>query len=453
MEKNIDFTRGNITKSLINLSIPIIATNFIQTTYGMIDMIWVGKLGSNAVAAIGTASFFVNLALAIFSIVIVGSGVRVSQSIGAKNEGETKEYIKNAFLLSIIVVIMYSIFILIYKKSLIGFFDLNSFEIDSMAEKYLMHSVIGIIFMCFNSILTTILNSFGNSRLPFRINSIGLIVNIILDPILIFGFGSIKGTGVVGAAVATNISRLIVLIIFLICSREYISIKHSTHRFNFNKIIEVIKMGMPVTVQRITFIMISIIVAKIVSRFGAEAIAVQKIGVQLESISYMTIGGIQGAIAAYVGQNYGANNFGRIVEGYLKALSITIIFGIMVSIIFIVAPRQLFSLFIKEKDVLELGVNYMRILGFSQVFMCMELLTVGAFNGMGKTYIPPIISIIFTVARIPIALVLSKENFFGLNGIWMSISLSSVIKGLILISWFIFVIKRFSKVEENNYYI
>jgi len=157
----------------------------------------------------------------------------------------------------------------------------------------------------------------------------------------------------------------------------------------------------------------------------------------------MTIGGLQGAIASFIGQNYGANKINRIKEGYFKAILITSVFGIMISIIFISFSKELFSIFIREEKSLKIGSDYMKILGFSQMFMCMELMTVGAFNGLGRTYLPPIVSVIFTALRIPMAIFLSSSYLFNLNGVWMSIALSSIIKGLILSSWFLIILKKF----------
>ena len=211
---------------------------------------------------------------------------------------------------------------------------------------------------------------------------------------------------------------------------------------------EVLKMGIPITVQRVTFTIISIIIAKIIVQWGADAIAVQRVGIQIESISYMTIGGLQSAIAAFIGQNYGAKQFKRIHEGYKKALFITVIFGVCISILLIVFPKQLFSIFLTEKASLELGIHYLRIIGFSQVFMCMEIMTIGAFNGIGKTYIPPIFSIIFTALRIPMALVLSIP--FGLNGVWMSIAISSVFKGVVLVLWYKWTLRKMDNSILNH---
>lgn len=452
MKVKYNLTEDKITPTLLKLSLPIIANNFIQTTYGMVDMIWVGKLGSNAVAAVGTASFFINLSLAIFTMISIGSGIKISHCIGAKKLEDAKEYIKNGFIMAIFLAFLYSIFVVIFRSKIIGFFQLGDAGIEKMAINFLVVSMIGVVFAYSNNLFSFIFNSMGNSKIPLKSNSVGFCVNMILDPILIFGLGNFKGLGVIGAAIATLIANILVSIIFYIRSKEYFKVFDIEIKVNKDKIKEVIKMGIPITIQRVTFIMISIFIAKIVVQWGANAIAVQKVGVQIESISYMTIGGLQGAIAAFVGQNFGANKLDRIKEGYFKGILITIIFGTVISIIFIIFPRELFSIFLREEDSLKLGADYMRILGFSQVFMCIELMTVGAFNGLGKTYFPPMVSIIFTALRIPMAIILSSKALYNLNGVWMSIALSSIIKGCILSLWFIILLKKlYRKNEESDF--
>lgn len=447
MKETNNLTKDSITPTLLKLAIPIIATNFIQTTYGLVDMMWVGKLGSGSVAAVGTASFFVNLAQALFSMILIGTGVKVAQSMGSGKEDKTREYILNGFFMSIVLGILYMIFILATQKQLIGFFELRNPKIEQLASQFLIISMIGTIFTFFNMLFSIILNSMGNSGKPFRMNLVGFIMNLILDPLFIFGFGSFDGWGVSGAAIATLFANIIVTILFVLQTRtlNIFSRPLSIHTAGMK---EVLKMGIPITVQRVTFTIISIIIAKIIVQWGADAIAVQRVGIQIESISYMTIGGLQSAIAAFIGQNYGAKQFKRIHEGYKKALFITVIFGVCISILLIVFPKQLFSIFLTEKASLELGIHYLRIIGFSQVFMCMEIMTIGAFNGIGKTYIPPIFSIIFTALRIPMALVLSIP--FGLNGVWMSIAISSVFKGVVLVLWYKWTLRKMDNSILNH---
>ncbi|TCZ80784.1 MATE family efflux transporter [Paenibacillus albiflavus] len=433
MKGTKDLTQGPIMTTLMRLTLPIIATNFISTTYGLVDMIWVGRLGSGPVAAIGTASFFINLAIALSTMITIGTGIKVSHSMGAGQVNQAKIYVKNGFIMSILLSLVYMLFILLARDQLISFFDLGSAEIELMAKKFLFISILGTVFSILNTLYATILNAMGNSKQPFHIYSVGLILNIILDPFLIFGIGKFDGWGVAGAATATLTANIVVTILFVLKTRSSELITRSL-AWDTNRMKEVIRMGIPITIQRVTFTIISIIIAKIIVRFGADAIAVQKIGIQIESISFMTIGGLQGAIAAFFGQNYGARKMDRIKQGYDKALTLTSVFGFVISLIFILFPEQLFSLFLSDEASLALGANYMRIIGFSQLFMCMELMTVGAFNGIGKTHIPPIFSITFTALRIPLALGLSIP--FGLNGVWMAIALSSVFKGVVLVLWF-----------------
>ena len=439
MKGTFNLTDDPITPTLLKLTLPIIATNFIQTAYGLVDMMWVGILGSGPVAAIGTASFFVNLAAALFSMVAIGSSVKVAHSMGAGKEDKAKEFIHNGFLMSIILGILYILFILSSKEKLIGFFELGDPVVERMAAQFLVISLIGTIFTFFNTLFSLVLNSMGNSRQPFRVNMVGFLVNMTLDPLLIFGVGSFNGWGVQGAAFATLVANVLVTILFLVHTKSSFMFSRP-FSINTSGMKEVLKMGSPITVQRVTFTVISIIIAKIIVQWGPEAIAVQRVGIQIESISYMTIGGFQGAIAAFVGQNFGAKRFDRIHKGYQRALLITMAFGVCISILFILFPKQLFSLFLSDKNSLALGADYLRILGYSQVFMCMEIMTVGAFNGIGKTYIPPIFNITFTALRIPLALVLSGP--FGLNGVWMSIAISSVFKGIVLVFWFKWSIRK-----------
>ncbi|MFC7680096.1 MATE family efflux transporter [Paenibacillus sp. GCM10028914] len=433
MKGTTDLTEGPIMPTLMKLALPIIATNFISTTYGLVDMIWVGRLGSGPVTAIGTASFFINLAIALSTMITIGTGIRISHSIGARQVEQAKSYVKNGFIMSIALGLLYMVFIFMSKDYFIGFFDLGSAEVELMSKQFLMVSIIGTLFTIINTLYATILNAMGNSKQPFHIFTVGLIMNIILDPFFIFGVGSFEGWGVVGAAIATVTSNITVTLLFIIKTRDSQMISKSSI-WDSRLMKEVIRMGLPITIQRVTFTLISIIIAKIIVQWGADAIAVQKVGIQIESISYMTIGGLQGAIAAFFGQNYGARRLDRIHQGYRKALVMTSVFGLIISFVFVLFPQQLFSLFLADESSLALGTDYMRIIGYSQMFMCLELMTVGAFNGIGQTHIPPIFSITFTALRIPLALLLSEP--FGLNGVWMSIALSSVFKGVVLVFWF-----------------
>lgn len=445
--KSLNLLEGSIGKVLFSLAIPIIMSNFIQTLLGIVDMIWIGKLGGEAVSAIGTASFYINLASALTTLVVVGAGVKVAHALGEGNKREAQTLIKGSIVLSVLISLIFVGLVYFNLDALIAFFNMNHPKIESMARSYLQTSLFGVPFLFLVTILTTVMTSYGDTKQTFKANSIGLGFNIIADPIFIFGFGMIPALGINGAAWATNIARVIIFVLLIRYSNQEIKDSFKV-KVDFRKMIQTMKMSVPVTIQRLVFIYISMIMAKIIVRFGTEAIAVQKIGVQIESISYVTIGGLQGAIAAFVGQNYGNKNYTRIKEGYTKAIRMVLIFGIVISSLFILFPKPIFSIFIQETLIIDGGVGYMQAIGFSQLFMCVELLTVGAFNGMGKTYIPPLVSITLTLIRIPLALVLS--SVMGVAGVWWSISISSILKGLVLFVWFKFDMTRLLRQEVQN---
>lgn len=442
MKKHIDMLSGDIMKVLLALALPIIASNFVQTAFGLVDMIWIGRLGTNAVSAIGTANFYISIATGVATIVVIGTGVRIAQSLGADDHKTAQVYTKNGLTMALVLSVLFTSVIFIFAHPLIDFFKMGHPEVEVMAVKYLRHALIGIPFLFLSTVGTTVLTSYGNTKLTFKANTAGLLLNIALDPIMIFGFAGIPAMGVIGAAWATTISRGVTLAILFIYSNDEIKASLS-QKLNLNKIKEVMKISWPATAQTLIFTAISMVIAKLVIVYGTDAIATQKIGIQIESITWVTIGGLQGAISAFVGQNYGGNKPERIVKGYNSSLKIVTVFGLIVTSIFLLLPKQIFSIFISDPKVIDMGVGYMVAIAFSQVFMCFEMLSVGAFNGLGKTYAPPLVSIFFTGLRIPLSMLLMP--YLGLSGIWWSISITSMFKGVVMVVWYKIILKDLSK--------
>ena len=445
MKERLDLTNGSISDKLIKLALPIMGTSFIQMAYNLTDMMWVGRVGSNAVAAVGTAGFYPWLAMAFIMISRVGGEVKVAQSIGENNIKHTKSYIKAAIEINIILSIIYSVTLIIFNKNLIGIFKLGDLEVISMSRQYLIIIACGMIFYFINPVLTAIFNGLGNSKTPFRINTIGLIANIILDPILIFGWFGLPKLGVVGAAIATITAQIIVTICFVF---KIVKQKDEFFKIKFFRKIEIeyyntlYKLGLPVAIQNGMFTLFSMAIGVIVASWGPVAIAVQKVGSQIESISWMTADGLAVALGSFVGQNYGAKNYDRINKSCKIGILTAIGLGIITTLILVFWGENIFTLFIDEEDAIIKGGMYLKILGYSQLFMCFEIIISGAFKGLGRTYISSIIVTILTGARIPMAYLLSKPEYLGLDGIWWSISLSSIFKGILLLAIFIVLIRK-----------
>jgi Na+-driven multidrug efflux pump len=183
--------------------------------------------------------------------------------------------------------------------------------------------------------------------------------------------------------------------------------------------------------------------ARIISDWGPTAIAVQKVGIQIEAISYMTAGGFMSALSSISGKAYGARDYEKQWKAFCSGMFLAVSIGLVTSFILIAFPEFLFSIFLNDKESLAMGREYLIILGFSQLFMCLELMATGAFFGWGRTNIPAITGISLTLLRIPMALAFIHLWSNSLSSVWWSISISSIAKGTILVTLYIILFKIF----------
>lgn len=438
MKTRINLLEGKILPALSALALPIMATSLIQMAYNLIDMIWIGKIGASAVASVGAAGMFMWLSNGLATLAKMGGQIKVGHALGAQKKEDAASYAQSSIQMGIVFAVMFGILSIVFADEMIGFFQLKSAQVIQDAKLYLMITCGLVIFSFVNQIFTGILTAMGNSRTSFIATGIGLVLNIVLDPLFIFGFGVIPPMGVAGAAIATVLAQLVVMLLFLYTIlRDMVLFcdVHILHSYSSQHTREIFRIGFPSAVQSMLFSGISMVIARLIAGWGDAAVAVQKVGSQIESISWMTAEGYAAALNSFVAQNHGAKNTGRIWEGYRLSMVVMLSWGVFCSLVLIVFPQVIFQVFIQELEVLPMGVDYLRILGVSQLFMCMEITTAGAFSGLGKTLPPSIVSILLTGARIPMAMLLG--SWMGLNGVWWAITISSIGKGIVLLGWFL----------------
>ena len=199
--------------------------------------------------------------------------------------------------------------------------------------------------------------------------------------------------------------------------------------------------------MNIIFPIIGMIIARLVADWGDAAVAVQKVGSQIESISWMTADGFAAAVNSFIAQNCGAGNLRRARKGFGAAFLLMTIWGIFCTALLVFCAAPIFRFFIPEADVLPMGVDYLVILGYSELFMCWEILVGGAYAGFGNTLPSSVVSIVVTGLRIPAAMALSATAL-GLNGVWWSLSISSILKGVILTGIFLVFLARLPKKQS-----
>ena len=207
-----DLTNGNIIKSLLKVSLPVMGASLFQMAYQIIDMFWLGKLSSDAVAAVGTAGFYINISYALATLAFIGVGIKVSHSVGKKEYKNGIEYVIASLLLIVLLSFLITFTIIFLRELLISFFSISSDYINQGAINYLTIVIIFSVFKNINITFSKIFIGYGSGKIPLLIGSAALVLNIILDPILIFNLD----LGIEGAAYATVISQTIGALTYVI---------------------------------------------------------------------------------------------------------------------------------------------------------------------------------------------------------------------------------------------
>ena len=443
IQKQVPLTEGPILKSLTGLAVPIMISSFLGTLYNITDMAWIGLLGSKAVAAVGVGGMYVWLSQGLASLARMGGQVHVAQCLGRGDKEQAHRYAKTAVQLSILLGLAFAAVSLLFTDPLVGFFKLEGVKTILDAKIYMRITCGLILFSFLNLTLTGLYTAQGDSKTPFAANLVGLAANMILDPVLILGPGPFPRLGVTGAAIATVTAQFIVMSILVM--RILVTKKENVLKGIqlFEKIPlkyarGICKIGIPTALQGMAYCMISMVLTRMVSGFGAEAIATQRVGGQIESVSWNTADGFGAALNAFIGQNYGAGKMDRVKKGYQASLWTVGIWGLFITFLFVCFPEPISRVFFHEPLAIATSVGYMIIIGFSEAFMSVELMTVGALSGLGKTHLCSVISITLTSARIPLAILLSGTTL-GLLGIWWALTATSVVKGIVFVMTFYWI--------------
>lgn len=442
----IDLLNGKIAGALFWLSLPIMGSQFANMAYNLFDTMWVGRLGNQAVTAVGAAGTFMWICSGIAMIPQVGGQVMAGQSIGEGDMPKARRYAGGALRFMLISMIIFGFICIIFRRQLISFYHLHDPATAAASASYLAIVSVCDVFMGLNIVMEGLLTATGDSKTAFKYNVSGVILNILLDPLLIFGPGPFPALGVNGAAIATVLSEFVVSVMFAL------NIMHDDYLFKGfrlfdspekKEILHIIKLGAPPAIFNIGYSFITMVVSRIIVTFGDAAIAIQRIGAQIESVTWMTAEGFSYSMSAFTSQNYGAENYDRVRKGFSVGTAMMTVFGVIVTAVMVLLAAPLFSIFIREPDVIAGGASYLQIVGLSQLFMGYEMSTSGAFNGIGQTKLPAAIGLALTVARIPACYLLMP--WLGINGVWWAISISSILKGTILNILYLYKLKKLPK--------
>lgn len=432
-----NLTEGSIFKVLMKLSLPIMASAFLATAYSITDLAWIGTLGSSAVAGVGVGGMYCWLSQGLCTLARMGGQVPMAQELGKGNIEEAKKYAAACLWVVLFFGILFGSISLTFTDSMVAFFKLESAKTISYAKIYLQITCGLVIFSYIGYTLTGLYTAQGDSKTPLKANFIGLMTNMILDPVLILGIGPFPRLEVIGAAIATVFAQFLVtlVLIFDIYRPKSKNLLKTAGFFPFpglDYLKNLFRIGTPAALQSTLYCAFSMVLTRMVSGFGDGAIATQRVGGQIESITWNAADGFAAALNAFSAQNFGAKKMDRVKKGCYISTAVIAAWGTFIGIIFLLFPQGIANIFFHEPEVIAIALGYLTIIAIGEPFMCVEIVTSGAISGLGNTKLCSLISIIFTGSRIPMAYFLSQTTL-GLNGIWWTLTITSICKGIVFV--------------------
>ncbi|KAA3636882.1 MAG: MATE family efflux transporter [Calditrichaeota bacterium] len=434
-----DITDGPISKTILKLALPVTLGMIMEFALTTTDYFWVGKLGATAQDAVTTSMVVIWTIYVMISIITIGVTALVARYIGSKDFDKVGFFIRQGLSLAIIFGLSLSVLGYLVTPILLSIMDASEATLV-YAIPYLRISFIAAIFFFWTDTIYAVFRASGDTKTPATVAIITIIINMILDPLLIFGYGPFPELGVSGAAIATTVSIIIAVIIITILMNKgklgYKVEKLFNLRPSLKEMLRIIKIGLPITSQQFVFVIVYWFLIKVVHSFGEAAGAAMGIGNRMESLSYLTCFGFSTAASTMVGQNLGANKPDRAAKCAWGTTRIAIYVTLVMSAVFIILPKYIATIFTDDPAVLTIAIDYLIILGISQIAMAIEIVIEGAFSGAGDTMPPMIVMIPGSLARIPLAYYLAYNLEWGINGVWWTLTITTLIKSSILAIWF-----------------
>jgi putative MATE family efflux protein len=423
-----DFTQGSIPRHLIAFSLPMFLGNVLQALYNTVDSIWVGRyLGKEGLASV-SVSFPI-----IFAVVALAMGIGmatttlVAQYSGARDTAMVRKSIANSLLLTLVVGGLSSALGVIFRRELLALINTPA-EIMDWAADYL-GIILGGVFATFvYNLVSAVMRGLGDSRTPLKFLAYATVLNIILDPLLIFGIGPFPYMGVSGAALATIIAQAFsgALGIRHMMRLGYLTRNREDWRVDFRLVRLTFGIGLPAGVQQVIVSLGMLTMTSLVNTFGSTVTAAFGVGGRLDQFAFMPAMTMGLAVTALVGQNLGARKFERVKEVVRWSILMTVGITSVVSLVALVFPVPLLSTFTSDPEVLKEGIGYLRVLAFAYIPYALMFMLSGILRGAGDTVPSMLISIVtLWCVRIPLAMRFSKT--MGSRGIWLGLAISPAI--------------------------
>jgi putative MATE family efflux protein len=412
---------------------------FMEIALSVTHYFWVGILGPTAQDAITSSMIVIWTIVAATSVVSVGITALISRNVGAGNFDRAAYFVKQGLALSVLIGLVLGVIGSFYAKDLLVFMRAGETTV-ALGTPYLRIFFASVILLFVMETAYAALRASGNTKTPAYIGITVVLINLVLDPLFIFGIGPFPQLGVTGAGVATTIAYTFGVVISLsLIFKGKLGYNPPSFRplaLSPADMLKIIRIGLPMSGHQLVFMFVYWFLIMIIHEFGEAAGAAMGIGNRMESLSYMLCHGISLAASAMVGQNLGAGKPERAARSAWYAVGLGIVVTTLVSILFLSLSRQIAGVFSNSPAVIAIANDYLIILALSQISMAIEIILEGSFAGAGDTVPPMIVMVPGHLLRIPLAYYLCFTLGWGINGVWWTLTITTTIKAIILALWF-----------------
>lgn len=419
---------------LMSMAIPPMISMLIQSMYNIIDSIYVAQLGEKALSAVSLIFPLQNLTNAVAVGFGVGVNACVAMSLGAKDDDKVNSTATHGIILSLIHGIIFIITGMILTKPFLNIFT-NDKEILNLGYEY------GSIVICFSFgfliylVIEKLFQAVGNMTTPMILTILGAVINIILDPIFIFGKFGVPAMGIKGAAIATVIAQMVSFILGVILFRKRnggINITLNNFKFDKDIILRLYGIGVPSSIMMAMPSLLISILNGILVQVSQVSVAVLGIYYKLQTFVYMPANGVVQGMRPIISYNYGANNKKR-VRSTLK-VSLIVVMSIMAvgTLLLLFIPKEILHLFNATDNMMDIGIKALRIISLGFIISSVSIIYSGAFEALGKGVESLIVSLLRQlIILVPLSVILLK--LFNLNGVWISFPISEIISAIVSI--------------------
>ena len=437
--KEQEFTSGSIRRAVFMLSIPMILEMMMESIFAIVDIFYVSRVSVNAVATIGLTESVITLVYAVAIGLSMAATAVVARRVGEKDLPGASQAAVQAIFLGVMVSVLVSVVGILFPKEILG---LMGAESDLIAEGYGYTQILlggnATIMLLF--LINAIFRGAGDASVAMWTLVLSNGLNIILDPMFIFGFGPIPAYGVQGAAIATTIGRgtaVIFQLFILFYGWSRIKVTFKDLVFRAKVLMNLVRISFGGIGQFLIGTSSWVFLMRIMSEFGSEVLAGYTIAIRVMMFTLMPAWGMSNAAATLVGQNLGAGKPQRAEDSVWKTGKYTAIFMGLVSVIYLIFAKHIVGWFSEEPDVIANGALCLQIIAAGYVFYAYGMVVIQSFNGSGDTKTPTYINFIcFWVFQLPFAYIAAVTFDFGPKGVFWSITLAEVLIAVIGIIWF-----------------